>query len=73
MDQEVADELAKSFQKMFTRENEIGIPQWTEGQHSRLRTMYNTSIDLSSDSVLDKLQNVRPDKSSGPEGVHRLL
>jgi len=65
-DQQVADELAKSFQKLFTKEDEIGIPQSTEDQHSRLvYREYQHTVDLSSDSVLDKLHNLRPDKSPG--------
>jgi len=54
-------------------QDEIGISQSTENQHSRLQTMNNTTIDLSSDSVLDKLQNLRSDKSLGPDGLHPMF
>jgi len=65
----VADELAKSFQKILEDKNVIS--QWTEDQHLKLQSMDNTSI--SSDSVFDKLQNLRLDKFPGPNGLHPMF
>jgi len=68
--QQAADVLANYFGEMFTREDEAGISYQEEMENSAWK---DTDVDLSSVSVLQKLRNLKVDKSPGPDGIHPML
>jgi len=69
-DQQVADVLANYFSEMFTREDLAGISYQEEMENSAWK---DTDVDLSSVAVLQKLRNLKADKSPGPDGIHPVL
>ena len=68
-DQETADLLSTYFKEVYTVEDTTNIPTVTQ-------TVFNwedTQLNFSSDVVMKKLQQLKTDKSPGPEGIHPLL
>ena len=68
--QQAADVLANYYGEMFTREDTAGISYQDEIEQSAWE---DTDVYLSTDAVLQKLRNLKDDKSPGPDSIHPML
>ena len=68
-DEEKANALNEQFCSVFTHEDLHNIPDFPE----RSITSYLTSISITEEKVLKKLQNLNGDKSCGPDLVHPFI
>ena len=68
-DQETADLLSAYFKEVYTVEDITNIPMAT----ATAITWEDTNLEFSTDTVMKKLQQLKTDKSPGPDGIHPLL
>ena len=68
-DQEKANALNEQFTSVFTLENKETVPEF-EGIPVNTKL---TSITVTEDTVLKRLQNLRVDKAPGPDDVHPYI
>jgi len=68
-DQETADLLSTYFQQVYTIEDTTSIPQVAQ-------TVFgwkDTNLKFDIDTVVEKLQKLKTEKSPGPDSIHPLL
>jgi len=68
-DQETADLLSAYFKQVYTVEDMTNIPKAT----GSVPNWEDTNVQFSTDTVMKKLQQLKTDKSPGPDGIHPLL
>ena len=68
-DQETADLLSTYFQEVYTVEDTSNIPMVAERDFN----WRDTNLSFDEETVMEKLQKLRTDKSPGPDSLHPLL